>query len=157
MKLLLQNVLLALVWAAMSGGMHAVNVIAGLVLGFAVLRFLEPPRAPSSYFRRVPQALRFLAYFIGEIVQCNLRVAWDVITPTHRSHPGIVAVPLDARTEAEITLLANFVTLTPGTLALDISADRRTMYVHAMFAADPDAVRREIKEGLERRLLEVMR
>jgi multicomponent Na+:H+ antiporter subunit E len=73
-------------------------------------------------------------------------------------HPGVIAVPLDARTDAEITLLANLITLTPGTLSIDVSADRKVLYIHTMdLGDDPVRFRREIKEGFERRLLEVMR
>jgi multicomponent Na+:H+ antiporter subunit E len=73
--------------------------------------------------------------------------------------PGIIAIPLDARTDLEITLLANLITLTPGTLSLDVSADRRVLYVHVMYIDNDDieAVRRSIKDGFERRVLEVLR
>ena len=80
-----------------------------------------------------------------------------MITPPFYSRPGIVAVPLDARTDFEIMTLANLISLTPGTLSLDVSEDRRTLYVHAMFIDDPDALRREIKQGMERRVLEALR
>jgi multicomponent Na+:H+ antiporter subunit E len=66
-------------------------------------------------------------------------------------------LPLDARTDEEITMLANLVTLTPGTVCLDVSEDRRTMFIHAMFVNDPDELRNEIKQGLERRVLELLR
>ena len=69
--------------------------------------------------------------------------------------PGIVAVPLDLTSDAGITVLANLITLTPGTLSLDVSPDRRTLWVHALDVADPDAFRREVKEGFERRVKEV--
>jgi multicomponent Na+:H+ antiporter subunit E len=73
--------------------------------------------------------------------------------------PGVVAIPLDARTDAEITLLANLITLTPGSVSLDLSEDRRVLYVHAMYidGGDVEAYRRSIKEGLERRVLELLR
>ena len=87
----------------------------------------------------------------------NLRVAFDVVTPTSYARPGIVAVPLDARTDVEITLLSNLITMTPGSLAIDVSDDRTVIYVHAMFVDDPDELRREIKEDLERRVLELLR
>ena len=65
--------------------------------------------------------------------------------------------PLDANTDGEITLLANLITLTPGTLSFDLSKDRRTLYVHAMFVDSPESVRDTIKSGFERRLLELTR
>jgi multicomponent Na+:H+ antiporter subunit E len=73
--------------------------------------------------------------------------------------PGVVAIPLDVQTDAEITLLANLITLTPGTLSLDVSTDRRVLYIHVMYIDNDDveAVRRKIKEGFERRVLEVLR
>lgn len=73
--------------------------------------------------------------------------------------PGVVAIPLDARTDAEITLLANLITLTPGSVSLDLSDDKRFLYVHAMYidGGDVEAYRRSIKEGLERRVLELLR
>jgi len=71
--------------------------------------------------------------------------------------PGIVAVPLEARSDIEITLFANLLTLTPGTLSLDVSSDKKVIYVHALYVDDAGSFRREIKEGLEKRLLEVLR
>jgi multicomponent Na+:H+ antiporter subunit E len=113
--------------------------------------------APTGYFRKFPQIIRFLFWFFGQMLLSNLQVAYDVVTPKHHSRPGTVAIPLDARTPLEITLLANLITLTPGTLSLDVSDDRKTLYIHAMFIDDPDDVRRDIKDGLERRLLELIR
>jgi multicomponent Na+:H+ antiporter subunit E len=73
--------------------------------------------------------------------------------------PGVVAIPLDARTDAEITMLANLITLTPGSVSLDVSDDKRFLYVHAMYVdgGDVEAYRRSVKEGLERRVLELLR
>ncbi len=73
--------------------------------------------------------------------------------------PGVVAIPLDARTDVEIALLANLITLTPGSVSLDLSEDRRVLYVHAMYidGGDVEAYRRSVKDGLERRVLELLR
>jgi multicomponent Na+:H+ antiporter subunit E len=71
--------------------------------------------------------------------------------------PAIIAIPLDARTDLEITLLSNLIALTPGSLGLDVSDDRSVLYVHGMFVDDPDAFCRDIKDHLERRLLELLR
>jgi multicomponent Na+:H+ antiporter subunit E len=54
-------------------------------------------------------------------------------------------------------VLTNLITLTPGTLSLDVAADHRTLYVHVMDVEDPDTVRREIKEGFERKVLKALR
>jgi multicomponent Na+:H+ antiporter subunit E len=71
--------------------------------------------------------------------------------------PGIVAIPLDLEGDAAITLLANLVTLTPGALSLDVSPDRTVLYVHTMYMDDAETFRREIKQGFERRVKELLR
>ncbi len=151
------NIILALVWAFASGRISLPNLLIGFVLGYGVLWFAQPLMAPTRYFRRLPVAIRFAGFFFWQLILSNLRVAYDVITPRLYMRPGIVAVPLDAQTDEEITLLANLITLTPGTLSLGVSEDRRTLYVHAMFVDSPDRVRDSIKNGFERRLLELIR
>jgi multicomponent Na+:H+ antiporter subunit E len=69
----------------------------------------------------------------------------------------MIAVPIDANTDAEITVLANLVSLTPGSLSIDISEDRSHLLVHALFVDDLDLFKEELKQGMERRVLEAMR
>jgi multicomponent Na+:H+ antiporter subunit E len=106
---------------------------------------------------RIPLLVRFIAMYLCELVLASLRVAHDALTPTHYMRPAILAIPLEARTDLEILLLANLITMTPGSVSLDVSPDRRTLYIHAMYAEDAEAVRREIKEKLERHVLELLR
>ena len=98
----------------------------------------------------------FLGFFIKELVQANLRVAFDILTPPWHMQPGVIALPLSARTEMEITLVANLISLTPGTLSLDVSDDRKVLYIHAMFLDDEEELRRNLKE-MEHRALELFR
>jgi len=151
------NVFLAFVWAMANGQISLLSLIIGFVLGYGVLWGAQPLMGPSRYFQRLPVAVRFGGFFLWQLLLSNLRVAYDVITPQLVMRPGIVAVPLDAKTDQEITLLANLITLTPGTLSLDVSEDRSVLYVHAMFVDNPDSVRDSIKNGFERRLLELIR
>ncbi|HOQ90014.1 MAG TPA: Na+/H+ antiporter subunit E, partial [Candidatus Hydrogenedentes bacterium] len=95
--------------------------------------------------------------FFKEMVVSNFRVLKAVITPGISYHPGTFTLPMDCASDLEITLLANLITLTPGTLSVDVSPDRTSLYVHTMFAEDPDGVIKDIKNGLERRLLELLR
>jgi multicomponent Na+:H+ antiporter subunit E len=151
------NLLLALGWVAMSGHFDVANLLVGFVLGYFVLYLLQRVIGRSRYFTRTAGLVRFVAFYVVEVVRANLRVAFDVITPTSYARPGVVAVPLDARTDVEITLLSNLITMTPGSLSLDVSDDRSVVYVHAMFVEDPAELRRHIKEDLERRVLELLR
>jgi multicomponent Na+:H+ antiporter subunit E len=158
-KALLLNILLALIWAAAMTSFDRVNLVVGFVLGYLVIWALRPALGEGAgrYLEKMPRAVRFASFFAVELLKSNLRVAWEVLSPTAHRRPGVVAVPLDAATDAEIALLANLITLTPGTLSLDVSADRQTLYVHTMFVDDPDELRAEIKQGFERRLLELLR
>ncbi len=151
------NLVLALVWVAMTGHFDVASLIAGFVIGYAVLYLLQRVVGRSSYFLKSVLLVRFAGFYTLEVVRSNLRVAIDVVTPVSRAQPGVVAVPLDATTDAEITLLANLITMTPGSLSVDVSDDRSVIYVHSMFIGDPDAFRKTIKDDFERRVLELMR
>lgn len=161
MNLFLWNLVLALVWAIAVGQFSLANVTVGFLLGYVVLWFARRGLGVGSsrYFLRVPQVLRLAGLYLGELFLANLRVAYDVATPKHHMRPGVIAIPLDATTDLEITMLANLITLTPGTLSLDLSPDRRVLYIHAMYidSGDIEALRRRIKQSLERRVLEVLR
>jgi multicomponent Na+:H+ antiporter subunit E len=157
MKALVWNLVLALVWLPMTGRFSFSNLLLGFAVGYLVLFMSSPGTRSTSYFRKVLSLLRFALFFAKEVLLSALRVAYDVLTPTHHMRPGVIGIPLDAKTDVEITLLANIVTLTPGTLSLDVSADRRTLYIHAMYLDDPDRVRLHVKAEFERRLLELAR
>ena len=148
---------LALIWMLVTGQFTPANLLVGFVVGYITLFLVRRVIGPSAYFGKVWQVLSFLIFFLRELIEANVRVAIDVLTPGPRMQPRVMSVPLDARSDLEITLLANLVSLTPGTLSLDISSDRRTLYIHAMYALDEEAVRRQIKEGMEQRVLMLVR
>jgi multicomponent Na+:H+ antiporter subunit E len=151
------NILLALIWAAASAQMSLMNLAVGYFVGFAVLWFMHPIFGETKYFSKAGSLIRFSGYLVKEIVRSNLRVAYDVATPTMYMRPGIVAVPLDAESEIEIAVMANLITLTPGTMSLGVSRDRKHLYVHSMFIEDPEELKQEIKRGIERPVLELLR
>lgn len=157
MNQLLFNILLAIAWMLLVGEMNVESFIGGMVVGYVILWVSRSALGETKYFRKIPIAIMFVLYFIKELILANLKVAYDIITPTDYMEPGIIAVPLDVETDLEITLLANLVTLTPGTLSLDVSSDRKTLYVHALYVKDAESFREEIKSGFEKRLLEVLR
>ena len=157
MRVLGINLLLSAIWAALQGAIDLANLATGFGFGYVILWFARPALGDTRYFGKTAAILGFVLFFVKELVVSNLRVAWAVLAPTSRRRPGVVAVPLDVDRDIEITLLANVVTLTPGTLSLDVSADRRTLFVHGMFIDDPEQFRREIKDGFERRIKELLR
>ncbi len=151
------NILLAIAWMMLAGEVRAGTFAVGMIVGYLILWFSRSAWGKTSYFTKIPIVVRFVLYFLKELVIANLKVAFDIVTPKDYMEPGVIAVPLDVETDIEITLFANLVTLTPGTLSLDVSPDRRTLYVHALYVRDADRFRHELKNGLEKRLIEVMR
>jgi len=157
MTFLMWNILLALSWAGLTEEVTVINLAMGFIVGFVILFVVRGLLRPSRYFLKVQQVCNLGAVFAWELLVANLRIAYEVLTPTHYMKPGVVAIPLDVKTDVEITLLANLITLTPGTLSLDVSQDRRVLYIHAMYVDDIEELRRSIKEGFEKRVEEVLR
>lgn len=153
--MLLLNVCLAIAWAAVTGDTSASNILAGFMIGYLILGVIHKPFCKSKYFMKVGQVVRFVLFFVWELVVATLRVAVDIVTPRHRMKPAILAIPIDSRSPGETTMLANAITLTPGTLTLDVSSDGTLLYVHFMYADDVEAARRSIQQGFGRRVHEV--
>ena len=155
MNLFAINVLLAIVWASLVADFSLGSLAVGFLLGYVSLWIAQPLfGGPSLYHRRVFRVIRLILFFLYELVVSSLRVAWDVLTPSHGSRPAIIEMPLDVKSDIEILLVTNLISLTPGTLSLDVTPDRKTLIVHAMFADDPEALVRELKEGMERKVRE---
>lgn len=156
-NLFLMNILLTFIWVALTGKFSYGNFMFGYALSYLILWVLSRGSDHESYFRRVPRVLGFFIFFIKELIKANILVTFEVITPHHFMDPGIIAIPLDAKTNLEITLLSNFITLTPGSFSVDVSSDKKTLYLHAMYIVDKEAYILNIKNGFERRILEIMR
>ncbi|PVY75771.1 multisubunit sodium/proton antiporter MrpE subunit [Tamilnaduibacter salinus] len=151
------NLLLALAWVALSGSVTGMNLLAGFLFGYLALMVLQN-QIPvlKGYSRRIPRLGAFLVFFLKELVKSNVRVAYDIATPVWYMNPGVIAFPLEARTDMEIMFLSSVISLTPGTLSLDVSDDRRVLFIHAMFLQDEDQLRNDLRE-LEHRILKIMR
>ena len=156
MNIFALNAFLAVIWAALFGSFTLGNLLLGYGVGYLALWVARPLFGDSVYFGRVWRVISLVVWFIYELIESSLRVVWDVVTPSHLSRPGIIAMPLDAKTDGEILLVTNLISLTPGTLSLDVSPDGKTLYVHAMFVDDPEALREDLKTGTERRILEAL-
>lgn len=151
------NVILALAWGALNGDFAPRTLLVGFVIGFIILLFSQRIVGAPTYAYKAWRILDLLMFLLVDLVISNQRVARDVLKPRLTMQSGVIGVPLDAKTDHEITLLSTLVMLTPGTIALDVSSDRQTLYVHVMNLDDPDKARRQIKDGFERRVLEVLR
>ncbi len=156
--MLLGNILLAIAWAALQGQFSLATLVTGFVIGYIILVSLVRGGVlhGSPYIGRVHRVVGLAAYFFRELVKANFRLALDVATPSYHMQPGIIAVPLDTTSDGQILLLSMLINTTPGSVALDVSPDRKTLYVHVMYMDTPDAAREEIKTGFERRVMGVL-
>ncbi len=108
------------------------------------------------WLRRIPATVVLLAVVVRDLVAANLKVATEIVPPGFQMHPGIVRVPTRTRTPMEATILANLITMTPGTLTLEVDPETYDLYVHSLYLDDVEEFRAHIART-EDRLLEVMR
>ncbi len=155
MNLLVFNIVLALIWGVVTNSFSPSNLIFGYVLAFVCL-WLVRERFDQHNFYRPFRILRLIALFVYELALSGYRVARYTLSPRMEFRPAIVAFPLELESPVGIMLLANLITLTPGTLSVDVSTDRSTLYIHAMNVDDADALRADIRNGFERRIREAL-
>ncbi|MBX9467300.1 Na+/H+ antiporter subunit E [Rhizobium rhizophilum] len=154
MSLYAISILMAVIWAAVSGSFTLLNVLFGFILSILTLYLLRERFVGSDYTSRSRRILSLVLLFLVELAKSAWRVATLVLRPKMDLKPGIFAYPLTVKSDWEISLLANLITLTPGTLSVDVSEDRQTLYVHALDCSDIEAARRDIAEGFEKKIME---
>lgn len=113
----------------------------------------------NGHFKKLPRIFGLVIFYLRQLFSASILVAYDVLTPRKHIKPGILAFPLQAETDLEITLLANLITLTPGSLSIDVSKDRKILYVHEIYIKnnDLDRVKEKIRSGFENRILRITR
>lgn len=109
-----------------------------------------------KWLKWISRAGYFLLFYIKEVIVSNFQVAYDVLTPRHRSSPAIIAVPVENLNDRQIAALANLITMTPGTLTLDLEGeDKRYLSIHDMFARNPDESVDQLVKGYRERIRHV--
>lgn len=153
---------LAVLWSFVKGDISLANIIVGMLLAAIIIKTFKPlyhiefkkPLEVRHSFKKLPKKVIFLLKLTYNIILAGISVAKIIISPKMDIKPGIIEVPIRAKTNGEITGIANSITLTPGTVTIDISDDKKILYVHAIDASDPDRIRASIKSDLEDYLLE---
>lgn len=146
------TVALTLVWLLLVNSLTPGQVLLGLLLGIAIPRFSLHYWPDTVRVRRPLLLLGLGLRLAGDILAANLAVAWRILRGPGYLHPGFVEVPLDLESELAISLLANIICLTPGTVSARLAPDRRTLLVHALDLRDPAALVAGIKSRYEARL-----
>ncbi len=155
--LFLLNLILALTWAALQGDLNAANFAIGFLISAAIIYLFRRMFFSPRYFRKTVLGLRLTVSFIKELIKSNIAVLRVVISPRLRVRSGVIAVPTELTDDVALTMLANMITLTPGTLTLDISPDRRHLFVHTLNLDNPEDIKQEIQMAFEVYLRELSR
>lgn len=150
------TLLLTSTWVLLASTWTLNSLVFGFLLG-VLIPFLTQPYWPHQMQVKKPlKIIEYILIVLYDIVAANIVVARIVVfKPNSRRHPAWIAVPLDLRTPEAITVLAGTITMTPGTVSADVSAEGHALLVHCLDATDPAAVRDEIKQRYERRLMEI--
>lgn len=137
---------LAGVWVALWGDLDIANVTVGVVIALALALAFRFPRLPTASSTIRPlRAIGFLGFFVWKLVAASAIVAWEVVTPRNRINEGIIAVPVHGTSDVLVTIVANFITLTPGTLTLEFERAPSVLYIHVLHLRSIDAVRHDVQ------------
>ena len=155
MSLYVVQLLFVAVWLAVTGSLTLANIIFALIVSTLAL-WLIRHQLPGgrNHWLRLGRVLSLVLLFFKELALSAWKVAVMVTRPKLDVQPGIFAYPLTVTTDFEITLLANLITLTPGTLSVDVSPDRKVLYVHAIDCSDIETAKNDIKNGFEKKIME---
>ncbi|WP_339170637.1 Na+/H+ antiporter subunit E [Anoxybacillus sp. FSL W8-1294] len=152
---ILLNVCLAFVWMFLTVSFNGASFIIGYVIGLLIIFMLRRFFHSRFYLAPMFVVVKLLFIFLKELVLSNIAVAKIVIKPSLHVEPAIFALPTQLKKEWEITLLAMLITLTPGTLVLDVSDDKSTLYIHALNSPDVHEAIQSIKQSFEKTIMEV--
>ena len=152
------GLLFVVIWLAISGSLTIANTLLGALVAILSLSVVRHQlTVAETHWPRVPAIASLALLFLKELALSAWTVAMLAIRPRLVLKPGIFAYPLRVTSDFEITLLANLITLTPGTLSVDVSDDRATLYVHALDCSDVEATKRSIADGFEKKIMEAFR
>lgn len=154
-KQLLYNIGMAVIWILLSDSVSPSGFLFGYLLGAVSLFLFFAHEKRPFYLKHVWKALILLLVFCKEVVVANLSVLRYVVSPLNRMNPGIVAMHVDFDSDFELVLLANMITLTPGTLTLEISHDNHTLFLHTLDCSHPEELIAHINSVFVKRIKEV--
>ena len=154
----LLSALLLACWLWLNNSVAPGQVVLGALLAIGLPFFTRRFWPEPLRVRRPLKVLEYAALVVYDVVVANLQVTTLILGPSSRLAPAFVRVPLDLRSDFAVTVLASTVTLTPGTVSVEIEdgPQGRSLVVHALRCLDADALVRDVKHRYERRLREIL-
>lgn len=132
MRRLVIIVWLTLVWVTLWEELSSANVIGGLVVAGVIVVVIPPMSGGSTVGFRPLRAIKLLVYFLWELLEASALMAWEVVTPRNRVNAAVVSIELTSRVIGVVTAVANMVSLTPGTLTLEVDEETMTLFIHVL-------------------------
>ncbi|MFC4323463.1 Na+/H+ antiporter subunit E [Litchfieldia salsa] len=154
---LLLNIFLAFIWMFLGNSFTVGSLFGGYLIGLLMIFMMRRFFPQRFYLSNVIAVIKLLFIFIKELILSNIEILKIILKPKLDIRPGIFALPTELEKDWEITTLANLITLTPGTLVLEISDDRKTLYIHAMDLKNVQESIDSIKNTFEKAIKEVSR
>jgi multicomponent Na+:H+ antiporter subunit E len=136
--------LMAIAWCFLQGSVTLGNLVLGGLISAIIFSISVSYNGMDNSLNQLKAVIRLIYFILKDLVISSFRVAWDVLTPTVYARPRIVRIPIDDLDDVAITILANAISLTPGSLALEVKDDRQSLYVHLMYAENRDAAVKNI-------------
>lgn len=145
--------LLVLIWVLLSNSLSRGTLVLGVILGLAIPVLTARYWLDRPHLRSPLRLLSYIALVVRDVIVANFQVARIVLfMPPDQIRSAWITVPIDLPSPEAVTMLAGTITLTPGTVTADVSADGRALLIHCLHAPDPDATRDDIKTRYESRL-----
>ncbi|MFK2826528.1 Na+/H+ antiporter subunit E [Bacillus sp. B190/17] len=154
---ILLNFFLAFLWMFLQVSFDSKTFVIGYLIGLILIYIMRRFFKTELYLRRVFAVIYLTLLFFKELFMANIDVLKVVLKPKLDMQPGIFALPTELKSDWEVTLLANLITLTPGTLVIDVSDDQKTLYIHAIDVPDVQDAINSIKDSFEKAIMEVSR
>ncbi|WLR41259.1 Na+/H+ antiporter subunit E [Bacillus carboniphilus] len=152
---ILINFVIALTWMFLNNHYSGISFIVGYLIGLFIIFSLRRFFSTRFYMYNVIAVIKLVFIFFKELILSNISVLKVILSPKLNMKPGIFALETELKTDWEISILANLITLTPGTLVIDISDDKKILYIHAMDIEDVEKAKLDIKNTFEKAIQEV--
>jgi multicomponent K+:H+ antiporter subunit E len=152
----LLSAILVVIWLLLVNQLSFGHLLLGLLLGWSVPLYTARFWPDNVHVRRPFMLLRFIGVVLYDILVANVAVARLILGPQERLKPAFLVLPLRLETDVAISMLANTISLTPGTVSTFLSADRRCLIIHSLHTTDPDEVLETIRQRYEAPLKEIL-
>ncbi|WP_158737498.1 Na+/H+ antiporter subunit E [Alteribacillus sp. YIM 98480] len=154
---LIINLIIAVIWMFLNNAWTVSGLVSGYVIGLGILFLLRNFFPSRFYFIGVMAILKLIVIFLKELILSSFEVMGQIMQPKLNIQPGIFAMDIELKQEWEVTVLSCLITLTPGTLVVNVSPDNKTLYIHAMHLPDVEKAKRDIKNTFEKAIQGVSR